>query len=305
MASKIVMLTKAATTRGSMFPTLRTPEGERVLRERDEARAQARTLALANRRMAEFLGIASHELRSPVTSSSLGVQLAARRLDTLLDRVSPQDAELTTQLVALQGLLDKAEVGLERLTRLVNDLLDVSHLRSGQLALHPAHCELTAIVRAVVEEQRQLAPTRRITMHLPTRQPVPLWADADRIGQVVTNYLTNALKYSAADQPVDVRVQVSGEWARVTVRDQGPGLPVAVQERIWERFQRVPGVSVVGGVERGVAQSLGLGLYICKAIIEQHQGQVGVLSAPGHGSTFWFALPAMRLDGDEQQRLAS
>ena len=103
----------------------------------------------------------------------------------------------------------------------------------------------------------------------------------------MTNYLTNALKYSPAEQPVVVGLDVADHLARVWVRDQGPGLPPEEQAQIWEPFHRVQGIKDQGGTGVG----LGLGLYICRTIIERHQGQVGVESAPGHGSTFWFTLP--------------
>jgi signal transduction histidine kinase len=103
----------------------------------------------------------------------------------------------------------------------------------------------------------------------------------------VTNYLTNALKYSPTEQPVVVGLDVAGQEARVWVRDQGPGLPPEEQARIWERFHRVKGIEVQSGTGVG----LGLGLHICQTIIERHQGQVGVESSPGQGSTFWFTLP--------------
>jgi len=111
--------------------------------------------------------------------------------------------------------------------------------------------------------------------------------DADRLGQVVTNYLTNALKYSPTYRPVAVGLDIEEKWAQVWVRDEGPGLPPEEQEAIWERFHRVKGIEVQSGSGIG----LGLGLYICRTIIERHQGQIGVESAPGQGSTFWFTVP--------------
>ncbi len=110
-------------------------------------------------------------------------------------------------------------------------------------------------------------------------------ADADRIRQALTNYLTNALKFSPADQPIKIYLEVSNAQARVSVQDKGSGIPAFEQSRIWERFQqgqRQPGGS--GG-------ELGLGLYITRAIIQQHRGQVGIESHSGKGSTFWFTLP--------------
>ena len=111
--------------------------------------------------------------------------------------------------------------------------------------------------------------------------------DPFRLGQALTNYLTNALKYSATDRPVAVDLAVEGQEARVAVRDEVPGIPVREQERIWERFHRVKDIEVQSGIGVG----LGLGLPICRAIIEHHQGQVGAQSTPGQGSTFWFSLP--------------
>jgi signal transduction histidine kinase len=104
---------------------------------------------------------------------------------------------------------------------------------------------------------------------------------------VVTNYVTNALKYSQGDQPVAIQVARDGAWARVSVEDHGPGLPAPEQERIWERFYQAEGLRVQSGSRAG----LGLGLHICKTIVEGHEGAVGVKSAVGAGSTFWFTLP--------------
>jgi signal transduction histidine kinase len=190
-----------------------------------------------------------------------------------------------------------AERQAERLNRLVNDLVDVSRIQSGKLELHPARADLTAIVRAAVEEQRQAAPVRALAVQVPADRCVPVTADADRIGQVVTNYLTNALKYSPEDRPIAVGLTVDGHQARVWVRDEGLGLPPEEQEAIWERFHRARGIEVQSGSGIG----LGLGLHICRTIIERHHGQVGVESAPGQGSTFWFTLSLTGLEQDERE----
>ncbi len=260
-------------------------ERERLLGEREAARATALALTETTQRMDEFLGVATHELRTPVTSSVLSVALAARRLESLLAQVSAPDSELASQLDGLRRVLAGAEASTERLSQLVVDLLDVSRIRAGQLELRPEPSDLAAIVRDAVAEQRQLAPTRVIQLRLPAT--VPVVVDAVRIGQVVTNYLSNALKYAPEDRPVAARVAARGGRARVSVRDEGPGLPAEEQRRIWERYHRAPGVSAHAGAGGG----LGLGLYISRTIIERHQGAVGVRSAPGKGSTFWFVLP--------------
>src|SRR5262249_42137869 len=138
-----------------------------------------------------------------------------------------------------------------------------------------------------VELQRLVVSDRTVRLDLPAKRLVPALADADRIGQVVTNYLTNALKYSPPDRPVAVSLTVRKHQARVAVRDEGPGLPHGEQVRVWEPFHRVPGITV----QSAGGESLGLGLHICKIIVEAHGGKVGVESEVGAGSTFWFSLP--------------
>jgi signal transduction histidine kinase len=115
----------------------------------------------------------------------------------------------------------------------------------------------------------------------------PIFADPQRVAQVISNYLNNALKYSEEEKPVSVRLQVEGKLVRVSVQDEGPGLSPESRSHIWERFYRAPGIEVQSGSSVG----LGLGLHITRVIVEQHHGQVGVESTPGQGSTFWFSLP--------------
>jgi signal transduction histidine kinase len=191
-------------------------------------------------------------------------------------------------LTQLARLLERSDRQVARLARIVSDLLDMSRIQAGRLELRPSRCDLFAIVREAVEEQRTAHPQRAITLTLPTEgAELAILADPDRIGQVVTNYLTNALKYAPAELPIEVRVERKGASARVAVADQGPGLTKGEQERIWERFQRVERITI----ESGSGLGLGLGLYISWTIIERLGGQVGVQSARGKGATFWFALP--------------
>ncbi len=177
---------------------------------------------------------------------------------------------------------------MDRLARLVALLFDTSLVHAGKLELHCLPCDLVALVREPLEALRLASPQRTIDLQLVAAGPVPVVADADRIGQVVTNYLTNALSYSSEDQAVAVRVDVPGGGvARVAVTDHGPGLPPREQGRIWQAFYRAEGVRVQSGSGSG----LGLGLHICKTIIERYGGQVGIESAVGKGSTFSFTLP--------------
>jgi signal transduction histidine kinase len=246
--------------------------------------AHEQALREVNRQMEAFLGIAGHELKTPLTTLILSLQLLQRYAQPQgpRPRAGAGRARREISLYDLELPLQQAE----RLNRLVSELLDTSRIRAGQLQLNLEPADLAAIVQGVVREQCQAAPERSITLTLPD-ESVPVLADADRIEQVVTNYLTNAIKYSPEDRPVEVGLQVEEEQARVWVQDQGPGIPLAEQERLWERFHRVPGIAVQSGSGIG----LGLGLYISKTIITSHQGQVGVQSTPGQGATFWFTLP--------------
>jgi signal transduction histidine kinase len=257
-----------------------------VLRDVTERRQLERRTQETLHRMDDFLSIASHELRTPLASVKGNVQLADMKLAKLLPQCSTPEPELTKGLQFIQQLLQRADRQSELLNRLVNDLLDVSRIQAGKLELHLAPCDLVTIVHDIVQEQRQVASSRPIRLQLPS-EPISVFVDADRIGQVVTNYLTNALKYSEADTPIDVSLHVEGNNARVSVRDEGPGLSEADQQHIWKRFYQAKG----SNVKYGSSVGLGIGLHICQSIITRHQGNVGVQSTPGQGSTFWFTLP--------------
>jgi len=254
-------------------------ERERLLHERAQAQANEVALRETNQRMNEFLSMTSHELKTPLTSITGNTQLAMRQL-----RGSLQALE------KMQGQVESTERQIKRLNRLVDDLLDISRPEAEYPELNLAPCDLAAIVRGIVEEQRQAWPSRSINLDLTDETTAPIHADADRITQVLTNYLTNALKYSNEDRPAQVSLRLEGEEARVSVQDEGPGLSPDEQEHIWERFHRVHGVEARNS-SFGSSGGLGLGLYISKTIIEQHGGRVGVESAPDQGSTFWFTLP--------------
>ena len=268
-------------------------ERGRLAHEREEARANALALVETTRRMDEFLSIAAHELKTPVTNSMLTVTLASVMLkrfiaDSVVSQTA-QDALMADTLRPLLKLLERTSNHMDQLSRLVVDLLDISRIRDGKLEMRVGACNLADLVRDVVEEQRQLAPGRAIRLRLPaaSRRAPSVRADTDRIRQVVANYLSNALKYSRDGRQVNVEVRTDDEWARVSVRDHGPGVPRAEQRRVWECCYRVEGTQVLSGTSVG----LGLGLYISRSIIEQHNGRVGLRSTEGQGAAFWFALP--------------
>jgi signal transduction histidine kinase len=217
----------------------------------------------------------------------MGLQILQRRVaQHLTPAHNGEGSDASAEGVVMHALTQTTLQQGARLNRLVNDLVDTTRIQAGRLELFLKRAELVGIVRMMVEEQRQAVPERSIFFSL-NGKSLFVSADADRIGQVVTNYLTNALKYSSEDRPVEVGVEAEGPQARVWVRDQGPGIPLAEQGLIWERFHCVPGIEA----QCGLGVGLGLGLHISKTIIDYHQGQVGVQSMPGHGSTFWFTLP--------------
>ena len=262
-------------------------ERERLLTETAQARANELAALAANQLKDEFIGIAGHELRTPITTMKANLQLARRRLNKFLQQYS-SDGQQTLQPLDL--FLERAERQLERQNRLVRDLLDVSRLeQQGHLELRMETEDLVAMVLEAVEEQQQISPDRTLLVDLPPTE-ILVAADRDRVSQVVNNYLSNALKYSEADQPVEIKVERRDGVARVSVQDKGPGLSPEEQRHIWERFYRVPGIQVQSGSGVG----LGLGLHISRIIIERQGGTVGVESEQGQGSTFWFTLPPIQ-----------
>src|SRR5579859_2334748 len=234
------------------------------------------------RRKQEFLGMVSHELRTPLTALMGFLEIAMLLIRQY--RASP-GSNVEGLLTQVERILEQASGQIDMETRMVEDLLDASRLEVHQFEMSLQRENLVTIVQEVVTNQQQVALNRQIDLMLPPEQVVPVMADAGRIGQVLTNYLTNALKYAPADRAIFVCLETTANIARVSVRDRGPGLTVEQQQQVWKRFYQA-------GIPRhyGMDGGLGLGLPIAKAFVEQHQGQVGVESVPAQGSTFWFTL---------------
>lgn len=268
-------------------------ERKRLERERNEARARELALRDVTRHMDQFVATAAHDIRSPVATARGNIQLALHDLMRLVPSTNRADVDLIAQQAEVLDSLHQADQSMERLAQLVTRLLDVARARTGIINLRAKISDLGVVVREQVDAQRAAAPDRVIRLQVSAEHPVWVLADVVRIGQVVTNYLTNALKYSPADRPVDVFLEEYGNHVCVSVRDQGPGVPQCEQALVWDMFYRSPGVDLQGGA----GDSLGLGLSICKTNIECHGGKVGVESEVGVGSTFWFTLPLARTAG--------
>ena len=267
----------------------------RLPREWEGTRAHDLVWREANRQIGEILGVAGHELKTPLTVVKVSLQLAMRQLGRNLYAEASGDAGPTGTPQGTWELLKRIERQIDRLSRFIDEMLDVSRLDAGKLDLAVERCDLVAIVREAVADQQLIWPARRIVYDPAEGIEAPVLADAQRIGQVVTNYLTNALKYSPGDRPVDIWLEIGEAEARICVRDEGPGLPLAEQGRIWERFHQVEGIEPQSGTVGG----LGLGLYISRTIVEQYRGEVGLESAPGQGTTFWCRLPLARTSTED------
>jgi signal transduction histidine kinase len=258
---------------------------QRLQREQTEVQAREQIVKQTNARVDEFLSILSHELRSPLAGIKAALQLLERRIKRLAEQERIARPDVARRLDQSLETLTIANREVERQNRLIGDLLDISRIRAGKLEYHLASADLATLLHDVIETQRLASPDRTITLALP-ETPIPVHADVDRIAQVITNFVTNALKYAPAGPPIEVSLTRTDDAARVAVRDHGPGLSHEQQLQVWDRFHRVPGI-----VQQSGSTGLGLGLYICKNIIEWHSGTVGVESAPGRGTMFWFTLP--------------
>jgi signal transduction histidine kinase len=245
-----------------------------------ELRARIRThleLARMRRAAAEsamkdtFIGIASHELRTPLMTMKLQLELLAR--------------EAKESVTSPGGRLEVLRRSIVRMEGLVDELLTVSALKSGTLALQREREDLVAICRSAAEEQMLIAQ-RRVSLELPT-QPTFALVDAHRVRQVVSNLLSNALKYSPPDRPVALLLRRTEADAIIAVRDEGPGIPADALPHLFDRFYRVPGIEVRSGSRTG----LGLGLFLSAAIVSRHGGHIDVDTQPGRGSTFSVRLP--------------
>jgi excisionase family DNA binding protein len=238
---------------------------------------------LSNAVLEELINLMGQELRTPLITTRGTLHQARRLLQRALESLSSDDA--IDLFMKLQALLIQAERQISAEMRLVENLLDASRLEANMFELSLVWYNLVDIVQETVASQQELAEQRQFELELPEDGLVAVIVDADHIRHALVNYLTNARKFSPANQPIKVSLRVVDDLAYVAVQDKGPGIPDAERSRIWERFQqgqRQPGQA--GG-------GLGLGLYITKAIIQQHRGQVGVESRVGEGATFWFTLP--------------
>lgn len=241
-------------------------------RELEEKNAQ---LEEADRTKNQFLGMAAHDLRNP---SGNIVSLA----DLLLDEEMPVERGESIELLGL--IRDQAQGMLN----LLKQLLDISKIEAGKLELHPELTVLATYVEQTRKRQRLLAEHKKISLLTEVADGLPsVVFDRERIGQVLGNLLSNAIKYSPAQTAVVLGVRAVPGSVEFSICDQGQGLRPEELPTLFGAFQR-GSAKPTGGED-----SIGLGLCICKKIVEAHGGKIGVESEPGHGSRFWFTLPVL------------
>lgn len=235
----------------------------------------------------EFLSIASHDLKTPLTSLTLqiqSIQKALKESKTVQEEIAGH--VITGRLVPerLIQLVDQSRRQIDRLSGLVDDLLDLTRIRVGKLVLEPTRVDLREEVEYVVSQLSEEAHRKGIPIILHSDHPVIGTWDLHRIEQIVTNLVSNAIKYGAG-KPIDIWIETDQARgiARLKITDRGIGIPPRLQSKIFERFERAAGTEQIKG--------LGLGLYITRQVVNAHGGKIWVESEVGKGSTFTVELP--------------
>ncbi|MEJ2883990.1 hybrid sensor histidine kinase/response regulator [Pedobacter sp. GR22-6] len=223
----------------------------------------------AERKKDEFISIASHELKTPLTSVKGYMQLLGR---------SVEKGDIPT----VKRHLGKAQVQLEKLNELIADLLDISKIESGKMKFSKKHFSFDCLLDSVVDIIHQSNPEFTIRRNGKIGEDV--FADEMRIEQVIINFLTNAIKYSPGTTEIEINASLEGDKVYLGVKDYGIGIEPAQQKSVFDKFYRVEETAIH-------FQGLGIGLYISSEIIRRHQGEVGVKSKLGQGSEFFFLLP--------------
>jgi PAS domain S-box-containing protein len=218
----------------------------------------------------EFMSMASHELKTPITSLKGYTQLLKMRME------KQGGAESV-------AMLDRMDKQLTRLTQLIADFLDVSKIQAGQLDFAREPIDFDAFIHDIADTMQQISTTHTITIHGATQTRII--GDRDRLEQVFTNLLSNAVKYSPQATQVDISMTASQDTVTVSIRDYGIGIPKEHQPKIFERFYRV------SGIHDKTFPGLGMGLYISAEIVKRHDGRLWVESAENEGTTFFISLP--------------
>jgi PAS domain S-box-containing protein len=218
----------------------------------------------------DFLAVASHELKTPITSIKAYTQLLAKTYEK-------------TENEFLKSALVKMENQINKMTKLVSDFLNISKIESGKFQLNIESFDLSKLVTEVASDIQLVSVNHNILVK--ETEPVFVHADRERIAQVITNYLNNAVKYSPDNKQITVKIQSTGKYVTVSVADKGIGIRQEEHKKIFDRFYRAEANT------NTAFSGFGIGLYICAEIIRRHGGETGVKSTEGKGSVFYFTLP--------------
>ena len=231
-------------------------------------------LVRAVRMRDDFVSIVSHEVRTPLNGLILETQLRKMHL--------ARDNAAAFTMEKMHAMVDRDERQILSLIRLIEDMLDVSRIRTGKLSIRPAEFDLARTVDRLLENFSAQISAAQSSVNFTAEYPVVGQWDEFRIEQVISNLLTNALRYGA-NKPIDVTVYIEGNQAVVDVRDQGIGISQENQQRVFQQFERVSASQVAAG--------LGLGLFISEQIVAAHSGTISVQSELGEGALFRVCLP--------------
>jgi PAS domain S-box-containing protein len=220
----------------------------------------------------DFMGIVSHELKSPLTSMKSYGQILLKKIEAGDDTAVFSFASRMLQLT-------------NRMAKLINDMLDVATINAGQLKLDVKGFDLNDLVYEIAHSLQQTTENHQLVMDLCEVYEVS--ADRERIGQVITNLIANAIKYSPKGGEINVASKMEGDTIKLSVSDHGIGIPKTDIDLIFDRLYRVG--------NSGTIKGMGFGLYICQQIIQLHGGKLGVHSQEGKGSTFSFELPYLKV----------
>ncbi|QJE01118.1 hybrid sensor histidine kinase/response regulator [Massilia forsythiae] len=275
--SKVKVFVTLDQQRGEMRRQLQALERSRreqevLVRELNETQAE---LQRSLRMRDEFMSLVAHELRTPLNTLFLETQMRSLQLKRgNLPAFNPEQ---------MGTMIKRDERQIKSMIRLIDDMLDVSRMKSGTLSIRPAKVELMPLLERVVSDLSLAAAAAGCNVVLAPHAPVTGFWDEFRIEQVVVNLLTNALRYGVGGGPVEVSVHEDGCHVRIDVADHGKGIAPDYLERIFEPYER--------GAKSGEPKGLGLGLYISRQLATSHGGQLTVRSVPGEGATFSLLLP--------------
>jgi signal transduction histidine kinase len=254
---------------------------------RSELQSSYEKLQELDKLKSQFLSIASHELKTPITAMSGFVQIAVRRIKRRLDAGRPSETDWKKEEETLLEQLEVVQRQTTKLARLVDELLDVSRIESGRLELRVADIDLPELVAEVMRRHQLMATKHELRLQYDPGHRLGVRGDRDHLEQVLNNLIGNAMKYSPDGGAIDVRVTRAGEQeVEFAVADHGIGIRPAELARVFGLFYRSPDrlARDVGG--------MGLGLYITKEIVDRHNGRIWAESEVGKGTTFHVALPA-------------